>query len=182
MDGEILKEFLQEWLCDNRNEITQCIGIGLQNHERSYAEWFKYIDNRSGPDELALYSLSCKHGIHTSVFNKGYVWTTLAKHVKRSDEEIIAHCGVNLVFLGPTTYGIIRDICIPQLQSKPNSLQSSGKPPKRGGKVTCQDNTCGHKSSDNHSKGHGRGHSSCAKKSQMLSESRQETLEYLFQI
>ena len=57
-DGEIIKESLQEWLCDNRNEITQCIGIALRNHERSYAEWFKYVDDRSGPDELALYCLS----------------------------------------------------------------------------------------------------------------------------
>ena len=24
-EGEIVKESLQEWLCDNRNEITQCI-------------------------------------------------------------------------------------------------------------------------------------------------------------
>ena len=32
-EGEIVKESLQEWLCDNRNEITQCIGIALQNHE-----------------------------------------------------------------------------------------------------------------------------------------------------
>ena len=32
-DGEIVKESLQEWLCDNRNEITQCIGITLRNHE-----------------------------------------------------------------------------------------------------------------------------------------------------
>ena len=41
MDGEIVKESLQEWLCDNRNEITQCISIAIQNHEMSYAEWFK---------------------------------------------------------------------------------------------------------------------------------------------
>ena len=33
MDGEIIKESLQEWLCDNRNEITQCIGIALCNQE-----------------------------------------------------------------------------------------------------------------------------------------------------
>ena len=37
MDGEIMKESLQEWMCDNRNEIMQCIGIALRNHERSYA-------------------------------------------------------------------------------------------------------------------------------------------------
>ena len=28
-DGEIVKESLQEWLCDNKNEITHCIGIAL---------------------------------------------------------------------------------------------------------------------------------------------------------
>ena len=28
-DGEIIKEALQEWLCDNRLEITTCISIAL---------------------------------------------------------------------------------------------------------------------------------------------------------
>ena len=108
--GELVKESFQEWLCDNRNEITQCIGIALRNHEKSYAEWFRYVDSHSGPDELALYGLSRKHGIHTAVFNKGYVWTTLMDHVLRSDEEIISLCGVNLLFLDETTYGILRKI------------------------------------------------------------------------
>ena len=96
--GDIIKESLQEWLCDNRFEITTSIGIALRNHERSYAEWFRYIEDMSGPDELALYSLSRKHGIHTAVFSKTYVWTTLMNHISLSDEDIIAKCGVNLVF------------------------------------------------------------------------------------
>ena len=37
-EGEIVKESLQEWLCDNRQQITTCILITLRNHERSYAE------------------------------------------------------------------------------------------------------------------------------------------------
>ena len=98
----------------------------------------------------------------------------LADHVLRSDKEIIAHCGVNLVFLGPTTYGIIRDIHTPQPQAKPNLLQSPGQSLKRGGKVTCQDSTHGQKSSNNHNKGCGRGCGSHGKKSRTLSESRQE--------
>ena len=57
-EGELIKESFQEWLCDNQNEIAQCIGIALRNHEKSYAEWFRYIDSRAGPDELALYGLS----------------------------------------------------------------------------------------------------------------------------
>ena len=87
-EGEIIKEALQEWLCDNRLEVTQCINIALRNHKRSYAEWFKYVDDKSGPDELALYSLSRKYGIHMSVYNKSYVWTTLMNHMTRSDDEI----------------------------------------------------------------------------------------------
>ena len=58
MDGELIKEGMQEWMCDNRLEITSCISIALNNHERSYAEWFKYVDDCSGPDELSLYCLS----------------------------------------------------------------------------------------------------------------------------
>ena len=62
-EGELIKESFQEWLCDNQNEITQCIGIALKNHKKSYAKWFRYVDSRSGPDELALYGLSRKHGV-----------------------------------------------------------------------------------------------------------------------
>ena len=42
-EGEIVKESLQEWLCDNRQQITSCILITLRNHERSYAEWFAIL-------------------------------------------------------------------------------------------------------------------------------------------
>ena len=58
MEGELIKESMQEWMCDNRQEITSCICIALNNHECSYAKWFKYVDDCSGPDELALYCLS----------------------------------------------------------------------------------------------------------------------------
>ena len=171
MECEIVKESLQEWLCDNRNEITQCIGIVLRNHEMSYAEWFKYVDDKSGPDELALYSLSCKHGIHTSVFNKSYVWTTLMEHVNRSDKEIIALCGVNLVFLRPTIYSIIRDLHTPQ-STNPLPPRPIGQSSKRGKNVTCRDSTYGRKTSDKHGKGCGRGNH--GRRSQTLSESRPE--------
>ena len=107
IDSEIVKENLQEWLCDNRHEVTECISIALRNHERTYSEWFQYIDSSPGPDELALYCLARKHGVQVAVFNKSYVWTTLARHIDRTDEEILQLCGVNLVFTGP--YVISRD-------------------------------------------------------------------------
>ena len=48
-----------------------------------------------------------------AVFNKSYTWTTLADHITRTDEEIIQLCDVNLVFLGPTNYDTLCDICRP---------------------------------------------------------------------
>ena len=135
LDGELVKEALQEWLCDNRNEITQCIHIALRNHKRSYAEWFRNVDSQSGPDELALYDLSRKYGIHTAIFNKSYIWTTLADHVLRNDEEIMSICGINLVFLDQTTYGIIKNIHTlnpdDNIQTSPPASTSHKKPSKK---------------------------------------------------
>ena len=151
-DGELVKESVQEWLCDNRHQINECISIALRNHEQSYAEWFKYIEEKSGPDELALYSLSRKFGVHTSVYNRSYVWTTLMKHTTRTDEEIFVLSGINLVYLGPTWYGIIRDICTPQpepivIKPIPTSNHS-----KRISKTMCRDNTRGRVSKSSRSK------------------------------
>ena len=140
-DGELVKESMQEWLYDNRHQITECIGIALRNHEFTYAEWFKYVDAKSGPDELALYSLARKYSIHTSVYNKSYVWTTLMNHISRTDEEIFKLSSVNLVYLGPTVYGIIREICAQQpgtVVFKPGPSTNSSK---RNGKTTCRDSS-----------------------------------------
>ena len=140
-EGELIKESFQEWLCDNRNEITQYIGIALKNHEKSYAEWFRYVDSCSGPDELALYGLSRKHGVQTAIFNKSYVWTTLADHVLRSDEEIASLCSVNLLFLDETTYGIIRKIRAPNPADAELKTPSTVKTRQKSSKKTCRDTT-----------------------------------------
>ena len=145
-EGELIKESFQEWLCDNRNEITECIGIALRNHEKSYAEWFRYVDSRSGLDELALYGLSRKYGVQTAIFNKSYVWTTLADHVLRSDEEILSLCSVNLLFLDETTYGIIRKIRAPNPPDTEQKTQSTGKTHQKSSKKTCRDTTRNKKS------------------------------------
>ena len=166
--GDIIKENLQEWLCDNRFEITSSISIALRNHERSYADWFRYIEEMSGPDELALYSLSRKYGVHTSVFNKSYIWTTLMNHVNIPDEEIIAKSGVNLVFLGPCKYGIVKNIRTPQAQP-PKPSATSGKCTRTRGKITVRDSTGGKSS-----RGTGRGTAKRPTSSRTLSSTRQQ--------
>ena len=158
VDSDITKENLQEWLCDNRLEVTECISIALHNHECSYAKWFRYVDSCSGPDKLALYCVLRKMGIHTAVFNKSYIWTTLADHITCTDEEIIQLCGVNLVFLGPAHYGILRDIRWPSKNMGPvvNPKSSTPNPPTHRNKIT----TCRDGCSADQKKGHihGRGH------------------------
>ena len=160
-DPEIVKENLQEWLCDHRMEVTECISIALRNHECTFSEWFRNLDSCSSPDELALYCLSRKHGIHSLVLNKSYIWTTLSNHITRSDDEIIKLCGVNLVFLGPARYGILREIRQPVLQLSSNNITSASTssitPTARSRKTTCHEGgATGHKKHE-HSLGQRRG-------------------------
>ena len=77
------------------------------------------------------------------MFNKSYVWTTLADHITRTDDEIIQLCSVNLVFIGPTKYGILHNIrrpaqsilvdVEPKLTTAARSKSSSNK------KTTCHE-------------------------------------------
>ena len=141
--GELIKENLQEWMCDNRFEITSCISIALNLHERTYSEWFRYVDACSGPDKLALYCLSRKYGVHTAVYNKGYVWTTLMNHITLTDVEIFNLCKVRLIYLGPAKYGILRDIKHPSpgsiaQRASPSSERKPDNTKKRGRKTTCR--------------------------------------------
>ena len=171
-DSEIVKENLQEWLCDNHHEVTECISIALHNHERTYSEWFRYVDSSPGPDELALYCLARKHGVQVAVFNKSYVWTTLSKHLDRTDDEIIQLCGVNLVFIGPCEYGILRDIWHPAqsilVHTNPKT-PTSGKPKTSNTikKTTCRENRATNRK---------RGRSASKESKQATSEKRARTL------
>ena len=172
-EGELIKESFQEWLCDNRNEITECIGIALRNHEKNYSEWFRYVDSRSGPDELALYGLSRKYGVQTAIFNKSYVWTTLADHVLRSNEEILSLCSVNLLFLDETTYGIIRKIRAPNPSDTEQRTHSTGKMRQKSSKKTCRDTTRNKKSNKSEQKP--KTTAVQGKRTRALSESREVT-------
>ena len=78
-----------------------------------------------------------------AVLNKSYVWTTLSEHITRSDEEIMSLCGVNLVFLNHTTYGIIKNIQAPNPSTDDNNKtsQTPAQSQKKRGKTTCRDNS-----------------------------------------
>ena len=77
------------------------------------------------------------------MFNKSYVWTTLADHITRTDDKIIQLCGVNLVFIGPTKYGILRNIRRPaqsilvDVEPKPTTAARSKSSSNK--KTTCHE-------------------------------------------
>ena len=93
-------------------------------------------------------------------------------HFSRSDEEIFGLSGVNLVYLGPTKYGIIRDIRVPQTGPIPAPPKSSGNSTKRAGKVKCR-NSSRRRKSTNQGKDNAecRG-GGCGRRLQTLSKSR----------
>ena len=62
-------------------------------------------------------------------------------HITRTDEEIFKLSSVNLVYLGPTVYGIIHEICAPQPGSVVCKPISSNNSSKRTGKTTCRDSS-----------------------------------------
>ena len=109
-----------------------------------------------------------KYGIHTSIYNKGYVWTTLMNNMTWSDDEIYQLSGVNLIYLDETTYGIFREVGAPQPDATKPTPKPRGCTAKKTGKVTCRDSFRGRKpsSSNNISSG------SCGMRTQLLSEFR----------
>ena len=94
-------------------------------------------------------------------------------HVNRTDDEMISLSGINLIYLGATTYGIIHDICTPHPQPNPTLPKMPGQTSKCASKVYMQKRlSCSRKTGGKSSTG--RGHGNCGKASQTLSESRQE--------
>ena len=64
-------------------------------------------------------------------------------HISRTDEEIYKLSGINLVYLGPTVYGIIRDIGAPQPDPIVIKPRPTSNLPKRAGKTMCRDSCHG---------------------------------------
>ena len=62
-------------------------------------------------------------------------------HISRTDEEIFKLSGVNLVYLGLTVYGIIREICAPQPGSVVFKPAPSTNSSKCTGKTMCRDSS-----------------------------------------
>ena len=107
----------------------------------------------------------------------------MSDHVTRTNEEIMELCRVNLVYLGPVRYGILRKIRRPAVQSIPKSANPAKAltvtPSKKNRKTTCRgdkkvgDKKRGRSGHDNDNKAIG-STAPKVKRTQTLSESRSQ--------
>ena len=130
-DGELVREFVQTWICDHRLEVTNCVHIALDNHKQSFCNWFRDSEQYSSPDELLLYCLGKQNNLHVSIFNSKYVWSTLSKHLQYDYFEIVEHNHIILMFLGERHYAIFRKKSDPVDES----LRTSNTSSRGGGRV-----------------------------------------------
>ena len=143
-EGELVREKVQMWICDNRLEVTNAVGTTLRAKKVSFGDWFRSSEENHSPDELIVYCLAKMSKRHTVIFNKSFCWSTLSNYISYTDSEIVECSVVLLIYVGVSKYAII--------QSKPKIPYNIGKPSgnKRGGKAktkttpkirTCRSNT-----------------------------------------
>ena len=57
-EGEIVKEQVQRWICDNHLEVMNNVSATLRAKKMSFASWFRMSKENRSPDELLIYCLS----------------------------------------------------------------------------------------------------------------------------
>ena len=124
-NGELARELVQTWICDNHLEVTNCICIALDNRNQSFCNWFHDSEQYPSPDELLLYCLGKQNSLHVSIFNSKYVWSTLSKHIRYNYFEIVKYSDIVLVFLGERHYAIFHKKRNPVDEPPPTSNVSS---------------------------------------------------------
>ena len=129
-EGEIIREKVQTWICDNRMEVTNAVSTTLRAKKVTFGDWFRSSENNRSPDELIVYCLAKMSKCHTVIFNKSFAWSTLLNYMSYTDNEIVERSTVLLIYVGVSNYAII--------QSKPKIPYNIGKSasPCRGKKTT----------------------------------------------
>ena len=87
-EGEIVKEQIRTWICDNRLEVMNGVSATLRAKKMSFASWFRMSEENRSPDELLIYCLSKMLKRHTVIFNKSFPWSTLSSYISYNDVEI----------------------------------------------------------------------------------------------
>ena len=139
-EGEIVKEQVQTWICDNRQDVTRAVGITLRAKETSFSSWFRSSEDNRSPDELIVYCLSKMSQKHTAILNKSFAWSTLSNYIKYSDVEIVQRSSVVLIYVGLSKYAVLKPSWTVKTPETPMSTTNSSKTRKRKAvaKTTCR--------------------------------------------
>ena len=129
-EGEIVKEQVQTWICDNHLEVTNSISTTLRAKKISFANWFRMSEENRSPDELLIYCLSKMSKQHTVIFNKSFPWSTLNNYISYNDVEIAERSTVLLIYVGVSKYAIIKLAPQPE-PSNLWPLQENENPPEK---------------------------------------------------
>ena len=119
-EGEIIREKVQTWICDNRMDVTNAVSTTLRTKKVTFGDWFRSSEQNRSPDELIVYCLAKMSKRHTVIFNDSFPWSTLLNHMSYSDSEIVERSSVLLIYVGVSNYAII--------QPKPKIPYNIGKP------------------------------------------------------
>ena len=128
-DGEIVKEQVQTWICDNRQDVTRAVSTTLRAKETSFGNWFRSSEENRSPDELIVYCLSKMSMKHTMILNKSFAWSTLSNYMSLSDLEIMQRSSIVLIYVGLSKYAVLKPswtVKTPELTST-NSEQNPQK-------------------------------------------------------
>ena len=121
-EGEIVKEQVQKWICDNRLEVRNNVSATLRAKKTSFASWFRMSEENQSPDELLIYCLSKMSKRHTVIFNKNFPWSTLSNNISYNDVDIAKRSIAQLIYIGVSKYAIIK------LAPQPEPLNTVNEP------------------------------------------------------
>ena len=137
-EGQIVKEQVQMWICDNHLEVTNNVSAALRAKKLSFASWFRISEENRSPDELLVYCLSKMSKRHTVIFNKNIPWTTLSNNISYNEVEIAKQSTVQLIYVGISKYAIIKPAPQPEPSNTVNEPAATIRKQKSTGKTTCR--------------------------------------------
>ena len=139
-EGEIMKEQVQTWICDNWQDVTRAVGTTLRVKEISFGGWFRSSEENKSPDELIVYCLSKMTQKHTVILNKSFAWNTLRNYMSYNDLEIVQRSSVVLIYVGQSKYAVLKPSWTVKTPEVPVFLKTPSKSRKRKApvKTTCR--------------------------------------------
>ena len=139
-EGEVIKEQVQTWICDNCLDVTRAVSTTLRAKEISFGNWFRMSEENRSPDELIVYCLSKMSKKHTVILNKSFAWSTLSNYISYSDVEIMQCSSVVLIYVGVSKYAILKPswACTPPSPKTLPGTPAKATKRKPACKTTCR--------------------------------------------